>query len=58
MRLKESLKKDLSKLVVEGAEMIMKKEIDNNEDYKQITYGVNYCIACYEMLAEQQQNKQ
>ena len=22
-------------------------EIDNNEDYKQITYGVNYCIACY-----------
>jgi len=33
-------------------------EIDNNEDYKQITYGVNYCIACYEMLAEQEQNKQ
>ena len=28
MRLKESLKKDLSKLVVEGAEMILKKEID------------------------------
>ena len=33
-------------------------EIDNNEDYKQITYGVNYCIACYEMLVEQEQNKQ
>ena len=28
MRLKESLKQDVSKLVVEGAEMILKKEID------------------------------
>ena len=28
MRLKESLKQDVSRLVVEGAEMILKKEID------------------------------
>jgi|TARA_B110000971_G_C19763117_1_gene387366 F-type H+-transporting ATPase subunit b len=36
MRLKESLKKDLSKLVVEGAEMILKKEIDKNVHDKAI----------------------
>jgi len=36
MRLKESLKKDLSKLVVEGAEMILKKEIDKDAHDKAI----------------------
>ncbi len=36
VRLKESLKKDLSKLVVEGAEMILKKEIDKNVHDKAI----------------------
>ena len=36
MRLKESLKKDLSKLVVEGAEMILKKEIDKGAHDKVI----------------------
>ena len=36
MRLKESLKKDLSKLVIEGAEMILKKEIDKNVHDKAI----------------------
>ena len=36
MRLKESLKKDVSKLVVEGAEMILKKEIDKNVHDKAI----------------------
>ena len=36
MRLKESLKKDLSKLVVEGAEMILKKEIDKHVHDKAI----------------------
>ena len=36
MRLKESLKKDLSKLVVEGAEMILKKDIDKNVHDKAI----------------------
>ena len=30
LKLKESLKKDVSKLVVEGAEMILKKEIDKS----------------------------
>mgnify|MGYP001208236835 FL=1 len=36
MRLKESLKKDVSKLVVEGAEMILKKEIDKKVHDKAI----------------------
>ena len=36
MRLKESLKKDVSKLVVEGAEMILKKEIDKKAHDKAI----------------------
>jgi F-type H+-transporting ATPase subunit b len=36
MRLKESLKKDLSKLVVEGAEMILKKEINKDAHDKAI----------------------
>jgi len=36
MRLKESLKQDVSKLVVEGAEMILKKEIDKNVHDKAI----------------------
>jgi F-type H+-transporting ATPase subunit b len=36
MRLKESLKKDVSRLVVEGAEMILKKEIDKNVHDKAI----------------------
>jgi F-type H+-transporting ATPase subunit b len=36
MRLKESLKKDVSKLVVEGAEMILKKEIDKQVHDKAI----------------------
>ena len=36
MRLKESLKKDVSRLVVEGAEMILKKEIDKNAHDKAI----------------------
>jgi len=36
MRLKESLKKDLSKLVVEGAEIILKKEIDKGAHDKAI----------------------
>ena len=36
MRLKESLKQDLSKLVVEGAEMILKKEIDKKVHDKAI----------------------
>jgi F-type H+-transporting ATPase subunit b len=36
MRLKESLKNDLSKLVVEGAEMILKKEIDKGAHDKVI----------------------
>jgi F-type H+-transporting ATPase subunit b len=36
MRLKESLKKDVSKLVVEGAEMILKKEIDKQAHDKAI----------------------
>ncbi len=36
MRLKESLKKDLSTLVVKGAEMILKKEIDKNVHDKAI----------------------
>ncbi len=36
VRLKESLKKDLSKLVIEGAEMILKKEIDKNVHDKAI----------------------
>jgi F-type H+-transporting ATPase subunit b len=36
MRLKESLKQDVSKLVVEGAEMILKKEIDKKVHDKAI----------------------
>ena len=36
MRLKESLKQDVSKLVVEGAEMILKKEIDKSVHDKAI----------------------
>lgn len=36
MRLKESLKQDVSKLVVEGAEMILKKEIDKEVHDKAI----------------------
>ena len=36
MRLKESLKQDISKLVVEGAEMILKKEIDKSVHDKAI----------------------
>jgi F-type H+-transporting ATPase subunit b len=36
MRLKETLKKDVSRLVVEGAEMILKKEIDKNVHDKAI----------------------
>ena len=38
MRLKESLKKDVSKLVVEGAEMILKKEIDKQVHDKAIKF--------------------
>ena len=41
MRLKESLKKDLSKLVVEGAEMILKKEIDKEAHDKAIKDLIN-----------------
>ena len=41
MRLKESLKKDLSKLVVEGAEMILKKEIDKQAHDKAIKDLIN-----------------
>ena len=36
MKLKESLKKDVSRLVVEGAEMILKKEIDKSAHDKAI----------------------
>ncbi len=36
MKLKESLKKDVSKLVIEGAEMILKKEIDKKAHDKAI----------------------
>jgi|TARA_A200000113_G_scaffold69280_1_gene60530 F-type H+-transporting ATPase subunit b len=36
LKLKESLKKDVSKLVVEGAEMILKKEIDKSAHDKAI----------------------
>lgn len=36
MRLKESLKQDVSRLVVEGAEMILKKEIDKEVHDKAI----------------------
>ena len=36
MRLKESLKQDVSKLVVEGAELILKKEIDKKVHDKAI----------------------
>jgi len=36
LKLKESLKKDVSKLVVEGAEMILKKEIDKSTHDKAI----------------------
>ena len=36
MRLKESLKQDVSRLVVEGAEMILKKEIDKKVHDKAI----------------------
>ena len=36
MRVKESLKQDVSKLVVEGAEMILKKEIDKSVHDKAI----------------------
>ena len=36
VRLKESLKQDVSKLVVEGAEMILKKEIDKSVHDKAI----------------------
>ena len=36
IRLKESLKQDVSKLVVEGAEMILKKEIDKSVHDKAI----------------------
>jgi len=41
MRLKESLKKDLSKLVIDGAEMILKKEIDKSAHDKAIKDLVN-----------------
>ena len=36
LKLKESLKKDVSRLVVEGAEMILKKEIDKSAHDKAI----------------------
>jgi F-type H+-transporting ATPase subunit b len=36
MKLKESLKKDVSKLVIEGVEMILKKEIDKKAHDKAI----------------------
>ena len=36
LKLKESLKKDVSRLVVEGAEMILKKEIDKTAHDKAI----------------------
>jgi len=33
-------------------------EMDENEDYKNIDGVGNYCIACYELIQEQHQNKQ
>ena len=39
--LEESLKKDLSKLVIDGAEMILKKEIDKSAHDKAIKDLVN-----------------
>ena len=33
-------------------------EMDENEDYQHIDGVGNYCIACYELIQEQHQNKQ
>ena len=34
-------------------------EMDDNEDYEHVADGVNYCIACFELMTEQrQQTKQ
>ena len=30
-------------------------EMDDNEEYEHVADGVNYCIACFELMTEQRQ---